>query len=61
MPVKARILLRTDNKGLNTSSTKAADKNLVSATLNKLANKLYYEAYTKGEKNLTGKWRSPKG
>ena len=51
----SHITLRTDNKGLNTSSTKAADKNLVSATLNKLANKLYYEAYTKGEKNLTGK------
>ena len=49
------IILRTDNAGLNTASDKAADKNLVSGTLNKLANKLYYEAYTKGEKNLTGK------
>lgn len=49
------ITLRTDNEGLNTASNKAADKNLVSGTLNKLANKLHYEAYTKGEKNLTGK------
>ena len=49
------IILRTDNAGLNTASDKAADKNLVSGTLNKLANKLYYEAYTKGEKNLTGR------
>lgn len=49
------ITLRTDNTGLNTSSTKAEDKNLVSGTLNKLANKLYYEAYAKGENNLTGK------
>ena len=49
------IVLRTNNAGLNTASGKAADKNLVSGTLNKLANKLYYEAYTKGEKNLTGK------
>lgn len=49
------ITLRTDNVGLDTASDKADDKNLVSGTLNKLANKLYYEAYTKGEKNLTGK------
>lgn len=49
------ITLRTDNAGLNTVSTKAADKNLVSGTLNKLANKLYYEAYKNGEKNLAGK------
>ena len=49
------ITLRTDNAGLNTASTKAADKNLVSGTLNKLANKLYYTAYKDGEKNLTGK------
>ena len=41
------ITLRTDNEGLNTASNKAADKNLVSGTLNKLANKLHYEAYTK--------------
>ena len=49
------IFLRTDNTGLNTSSDKEADKNLVNATLNALANKLYYEAYKGGEKNLTGK------
>ena len=49
------ITLATDNVGLNTESTKAADKNLVSATLNALANKLWYTAYTTGERNLTGK------
>ena len=49
------VTLRTDNEGLNTSSDKAADKNLVSETLNKLANKLYYTAYKDGERNLTGK------
>ena len=49
------ITLSTDSVGLNTESTKAADKNLVSATLNALANKLYYTAYTTGERNLTGK------
>ena len=49
------ILLRTDNTGLNVTSDKAADKKLVNATLNALANKLYYEAYKGGEKNLTGK------
>lgn len=49
------ITLRTDNEGLNTASDKAADKNLVSATLNKLANKLFYAAYKDGERNLTGK------
>ena len=49
------ITLSTDSVGLNTESTKAADKNLVSATLNALANKLYYTAYTTGEENLSGK------
>ena len=49
------ITLSTDSIGLNTESTKAADKNLVSATLNALANKLYYTAYTTGEENLSGK------
>ena len=49
------ITLRTDNSGLNMESGKAADKNLVSETLNALANKLYYTAYKDGEKNLTGK------
>lgn len=52
---KSLITLRTDNTGLNTASTTAADKNLVSETLNSLANKLYYTAYKDGEKNLTGK------
>ena len=49
------VTLSTDSVGLNTESTKAADKNLVSATLNALANKLWYTAYTTGERNLAGK------
>lgn len=49
------ITLRTDNVGLDTASDKADDKNLVSGTLNKLANKLFYTAYKNGETNLTGK------
>ncbi|WP_367276156.1 beta strand repeat-containing protein, partial [uncultured Selenomonas sp.] len=49
------VKMVTDSVGLNTESTKAADKNLVSATLNALANKLWYTAYTTGERNLTGK------
>lgn len=48
------ISLITDNKGLNTSSNASADKNLVSETLNALANKLFYKAYADGEHNLTG-------
>lgn len=48
------ISLITDSKGLNTSSNASADKNLVSETLNALANKLFYKAYADGEKNLTG-------
>lgn len=48
------IRMVTDNEGLNTSSNAAADKNLVSETLNVLAGKLYYSAYAGGEKNLTG-------
>ena len=48
------ISLITDNKGLNTSSEASADKNLVSETLNALANKLFYKAYADGEHNLTG-------
>jgi len=51
----SQAVLVTDNEGLNTSSDKAADKNLVSETLNKLANKLFYTAYKDGERNLTGK------
>ncbi len=50
----SQITLRTDNGGLNTSSTAAADKNKVSETLNALANKLYYTGYNT-EGNLTGK------
>lgn len=49
------ITLITDSKGLNVDSSKAADKNLASATLNALANKLFYTAYKNGETNLTGK------
>ena len=42
----------TDNQGLKTGSTKAADRNAVSEAMNALANKLYYN----GDKgNLTGK------
>ena len=42
----------TDNQGLKTGSSKAADKNAVSEAMNALANKLYYN----GDKgNLTGK------
>ena len=52
---RSAVTLSTDSVGLNTESTKAADKNLVSATLNALANKLWYTAYTTGEKNLAGK------
>ena len=55
------ITLRTDSNGLNTASTKAADRNLVSATLNALANKLYYTTYTSGERNLTGKTEIAEG
>ena len=52
--VGSKVRMLTDNTGLNTSSGKAADKNLVSETLNALAGKLYYEAYKSGEKNLEG-------
>ena len=51
----AAITLRIDNTGLDTASEDPADKNFISETLNKLANKLYYTAYTTGEKNLDGK------
>ncbi|WP_371366974.1 hypothetical protein SRRS_11180 [Sporomusa rhizae] len=50
----SNITLRTDNGGLNTGSTAAADKNKVSETLNALANKLYYTGY-KTEGQLKGK------
>ena len=48
------LTLRTDNAGLQVDSVQAADKNLVSATLNALANKLYYTASAAGETNLAG-------
>ena len=48
------ITLLTGNEGLETSSDKAEDKNLVSGTLNALANKLWYMAH-KTDTNLTGK------
>lgn len=48
------ISMITDNQGLNTSSNKAADKNLVSETLNSLAKKLVYRGYIVNERNLTG-------
>ena len=50
----AEITLRTDRNGLNLESDVYTDKNLVNATLNALANKLYYSAYTSGERNLSG-------
>ena len=48
------VILRTDRIGLDITSNKVKDKNLVSETLNALAGKLYYEAYVTGEKNLAG-------
>lgn len=50
----AVITLRTDNAGL-TGNSPASAKNIMSETLHKLANKLYYTAYKEGERNLTGK------
>ena len=50
----AVITLRTDNAGL-TGTSPASAKNIMSETLHKLANKLYYTAYKEGERNLTGK------
>ena len=56
------ITLITDNAGLNTEATAAAaEKNLVSATLNALANKLWYTAYTTGERSLGGKVQIAEG
>jgi len=48
------ITLLTGNEGLKTDSQEAAEKNLVSGTLNALANKLWYMAH-KTDTNLTGK------
>ena len=50
----ANITLITDNTGLNTASDAKEDKDLVNQTLNALAGKLYYNAYTSGQRNLTG-------
>ena len=50
----ATITLRTDRDGLDLESTVYTDKNLVNATLNALANKLFYSAYTQGKSNLKG-------
>ena len=50
----ATITLRTDRAGLDLESTVYTDKNLVNATLNALANKLFYNAYTQGKTNLKG-------
>ncbi|MDY6029219.1 MAG: autotransporter outer membrane beta-barrel domain-containing protein [Acidaminococcaceae bacterium] len=45
----SEITLRTDNTGIDTS-----DKTLVVGVLSGLANKLYYEGYVSGERNLKG-------
>lgn len=50
----SQAVLVTDNEGLNTASDKAEDKNLVSETLNKLANKLYYKSYNEQTDKLEG-------
>ena len=50
----AEITLRTDHDGLTVGSDVYTDKNLVNATLDALANKLFYTAYTTGETNLKG-------
>ena len=43
------IVVSTDNTGIDTGNTALVDK-----VLNNLAGKLYYDAYTTGEKNLNG-------
>lgn len=48
----SEITLLTDHTGLDFASTKADEKNLISATLNALAGKLYYTGYADG--NLSG-------
>ena len=55
------ITLTTDSAGLNTTSTKATDKNRVSAALDALAKKLYYTAYKTNERNLIGKTEIAEG
>lgn len=48
----SKITLLTDRVGLDFTSTKADEKNLISGTLNALAGKLYYTSYADG--NLSG-------
>lgn len=48
----SKITLLTDRTGLDFTSTKANEKNLISGTLNALAGKLYYTGYADG--NLSG-------
>ena len=48
----SKITLLTDRNGLDFTSTKADEKNLISGTLNALAGKLYYTGYADG--NLSG-------
>ena len=48
----SEIILLTDHAGLDFTSTKADEKNLISGTLNALAGKLYYTGYADG--NLSG-------
>ena len=48
----SKITLLTDHAGLDFTSTKADEKNLISGTLNALAGKLYYTSYADG--NLSG-------
>ena len=48
------ITLLTGNEGLKTDSQEVVEKNLVSGTLNALANKLWYMAHAT-DTNLTGK------
>ena len=48
----SEITLLTDHTGLDFTSTKADEKNLISGTLNALAGKLYYTGFADG--NLSG-------
>ena len=51
----SEITLVTDNDSLDVTSTVTRKKNLVSATLNALAKKLWYTAFKSGENTLTGR------
>ncbi|MGP1366644.1 MAG: hypothetical protein ACTTKW_04865 [Schwartzia sp. (in: firmicutes)] len=48
----SEIHLRTDSAGFDFTSTAVAERNLISATLNALANKLYYEDHAAHPGNL---------